>query len=89
MEENRNEFADLARRTGLTEEEAHVFYHLDRAAALYFRLPETGGLNDAVKFASNHQELVELLALRAVRRDHPEGWRDTAEKYLEKEEEGA
>lgn len=77
MEEDQGKLADMARRTGLTEHEARILYHLDTAAELYFELAEQEDYSpgtDTEAWNHHQQALVRLLMMRVARRDHPDGW---------------
>jgi hypothetical protein len=82
---------DLARRTGLTEKEARVLYHLDRAADHYYDILETQGPNMSrtMEWRLPHQDLVQQLMARIAERDHPEGWRKRAPREEQREAGGA
>ncbi len=73
MEENPGAIADIAKRTGATEEEARALLLLEQLSEVFDGLPNviTG---EKVQFAVHHQALVNMLAVRVVARDHPEAW---------------
>jgi hypothetical protein len=73
MQEIPEVIADIARRTGATEDEAHLLYCLERAGEAFDRLPNiTTG--ERIQFAVHHQALVNMMAARVVGRDHPAAW---------------
>ncbi len=73
MEENPQATAEIARKTGTTEQEARVLLLLERLGEVFDELPNviTG---ERVQFAVHHQALVNMIAVRVVGRDHPEAW---------------
>ncbi len=73
MEENSEAVADIARKTGATEQEALVLFLLERLGEVFDELDNviTG---EKVQFAVHHQALINMLAVRVVARDHPEAW---------------
>ncbi len=73
MEENPDMIADLARRTGATEEEARALYHLEQAGQVFDKLLNVS-YGERVQFAVHHQALVNMIAARVAGRDHPEAW---------------
>jgi hypothetical protein len=73
-------------RTGLTEAELQVFDSLVALGEAWFELPNRS-LRDNAMFASGYDSIANLLAMRVVKRDHPEGWR-TRRDELEVSEEG-
>ena len=84
MEEHRNHHVhDIAHRHGLTEHEARILYHLDRATELYKRLPDHYN-KDISSWTTHSEALARLLMLRVVKRDHPEGWLTEAEEQYRK-----
>ncbi len=73
MEENPETIADIAGRTGATEEEARALLLLERVGEVFDELPNVT-TGEKVQFAVHHQALVNMLAVRIVGRDHPEAW---------------
>jgi hypothetical protein len=73
MEENPEMIADIAERTGTTEAEARVLYHLERTGEVFDALPNVT-TGERVQFAVHHQALVNMMAARVAARDHPEAW---------------
>jgi hypothetical protein len=77
-EEPQDIIEDTARRSGLTEKEARILYHLSKATDYYFELLDEEGrknLIDTMMWTTHEQVLVRELMARVARRDHPEGWR--------------
>jgi hypothetical protein len=74
MDEDRDTIAEIAERTGLTEDEAHVHYHLDRARNLYRALPGRTNLLNTIRFDLSYKNMIDMLAERVLHRDRPEGW---------------
>ena len=73
MQEIPEVIADIARRTGATEDEARFLYCLERAGEAFDGLPNiTTG--ERIQFAVHHQALVNMMAARVVGRDHPAAW---------------
>jgi hypothetical protein len=73
MEEIPEVIADIAKRTGTTEDEARLLYCLERAGEAFDGLPDiTTG--ERIQFAVHHQALVNMMAARVVGRDHPAAW---------------
>lgn len=73
MEENRSEIQDRVEKSGATEQEAHVLYHLDEVGRLLHELP--GMTETDLKTCAQHvTALTHVLASRVAERDHPEGW---------------
>jgi membrane-bound lytic murein transglycosylase B len=73
MQEIPEVIADIARRTGATEDEARLLYCLERAGEAFDGLPNiTTG--ERIQFAVHHQALVNMIAARVVGRDHPAAW---------------
>lgn len=78
---------DVARKHGLTEHEARVLQHLHAATEIYKRLPDNYD-KDLDEWLAHERALARLLMVRAVKRDHPEGWlTDAEQKYQEMSEE--
>ena len=73
MEENQEEISRRARRTGATEQEAHILYHLDEVGKLFSELPGITGV-DLQTSGQHVSVLIRMLASRVAERDHPEGW---------------
>jgi hypothetical protein len=73
-------------KTGLTKEELRVFDSLIALGESWFELPNRS-LRDNAMFASGYDSIAGLLAMRVVKRDHPEVWR-TRRDELEVSEEG-
>jgi membrane-bound lytic murein transglycosylase B len=73
MEETPEAIADIARRTGTTEDEACLLYCLERAGEAFDALPNVT-MGERIQFAVHHQALVNMIAARVVGRDHPEAW---------------
>jgi len=65
-------FAELVGEYGLTEDEAYVYAFLLEAQQIYSELPDARFNDDA--FHTGIQSAMNVLALRVVRRDHPDGW---------------
>jgi hypothetical protein len=78
MENDMDNIAAFAQKTGLTEDEVIILDHLIQAGNLYFDLPDNYD-KDVPTFASHQQALIRLLMWRIVKRDHPEGWRPVGE----------
>ena len=73
MQEIPEVIADIAKRTGTTEDEARLLYCLERAGEAFDGLPNiTTG--ERIQFAVHHQALVNMMAARVVGRDHPAAW---------------
>jgi len=83
VQEHNREIHDLARRHGLTENEARILHHLDQATQLYKRLPDHHN-KDISSWTTYRKALFRLLMLRVVKRDHPEGWLTEAEEEYRK-----
>jgi hypothetical protein len=73
MEETPEVIADIARRTGTTEDEACLLYCLERTGEAFDALPNVT-MGERIQFAVHHQALVNMMAARVVGRDHPEAW---------------
>ena len=73
MEEIPEAIANIAKRTGTTEDEARLLFCLERAGEAFDGLPDiTTG--ERIQFAVHHQALVNMMAARVVGRDHPAAW---------------
>jgi hypothetical protein len=83
VEPGAEEIANLASRTGLTEEEARVFYHAERAVDLYDELPGNTGLLNRIRINMALETVRALLMERVLHRDRPDGWQ---RPYLLEEE---
>ncbi len=81
--------ATLVRDWGLTEEEARIFDHLLEAARLYRELPEEREFDDST-FLPSIEAAIRILAMRVVKRDHPDGWFTLGEREerIEGEQDG-
>ena len=77
---------EIARRHGLSEHEAAILHHLDRATKLYKGLPDHHD-KDTDGWVAHEEALVRLLMVRVVKRDHPEGWLSEAEEEYRRLEE--
>jgi hypothetical protein len=73
MEENPEVIADIAKRTGTTEDEARILYHLERAGEVFDVLPNVT-TGETIQFAVHHQALINMMAARVAAQDHPEAW---------------
>jgi len=73
-------------KTGLTEEELRVFDNLVALGKAWLELPNRS-LRENALFESGYDSIAGLLAVRVVKREHPEGWR-TRRDELEVSEEG-
>ena len=73
MEENQDRIAQWARNSGLTEDEARIYYHLSEAAELYAALPANYD-KDIIEWMSYYKPMVRMLMWRVVKRDHSDGW---------------
>ena len=62
---------------GLSEDEAHIFAHLIEAQRIFHDLPDELPVDRA--FQESINTALNTLALRVVRRDHPNGWRTLGE----------
>ena len=73
MEEIPEAIANIAKRTGTTEDEARLLFCLEHTGEAFDALPNvmTG---ERIQFAVHHQALVNMIAARVVGRDHPEAW---------------
>jgi hypothetical protein len=83
VEPSREEIANLASETGLTEDEARVLYHVDRAADLYDELPGGPNLVNKMRLYMALETVRALLMERVLHRDRPDGWQ---RPYLLEEE---
>jgi hypothetical protein len=63
---------ELVRDYGLAEDEAYVFAFLVEASRIYGELPEARFNDEA--FDAGIDAALNVLAMRVVRRDHPDGW---------------
>jgi len=81
--EEKNPIHDIAHRHGLTEHEARILHHLDRATTLYEELPDSYG-KDLADWVAHREALAKLLMVRVVKRDHPEGWLTEVEEEYRK-----
>jgi hypothetical protein len=79
VELDREHMNDIARRHGLTEHEAMILHHLDRATHMYKELPDHYD-KDLSDWMAHKEALGRLLMVRVVKRDHPEGWLAEAEE---------
>jgi hypothetical protein len=79
MELNREHMHGVARRYGLTEREATILHHLDKATHLYRSLPHHYD-KDLNGWITHKEALERLLMVRVVKRYHPEGWLTEAEE---------
>lgn len=68
-----------AEATGLTEDEARIFLHLNAAVRQWQELPDTDYFETQV-ILDSYRRMIEKLAVRVVKRDHPEGWLTVDEK---------
>ena len=73
MQEIPEVIADIAKRTGATEDEARLLYCLERTGEAFDGLPNVT-MGERIQFAVHHQALVNMMAARVVGRDHPEAW---------------
>lgn len=73
MEETTEAIADIAKRTGTSEDEARVLYHLERTGEVFDGLPNVT-TGERIQFAVHHQALINMIAARVAARDHPEAW---------------
>jgi len=73
MEETPEVIADIAKRSGTTEDEARLLYRLERTGEAFDVLPNVT-MGERIQFAVHHQALVNMMAARVVGRDHPEAW---------------
>ena len=73
MEEIPEAIADIANRTGTTEDEARLLYCLERTGEEFDALPNVTTW-ERIQLAVHHQALVNMMAARVVGRDHPEAW---------------
>jgi hypothetical protein len=69
---------ELVRYFGLTEDEAYVFACLTEARDAYYQLPEAR-FDDAA-FRTSIDIASKVLAMRVVKRDHPDGWLTNEER---------
>jgi hypothetical protein len=83
VEQNGEEIANLASRTGLTEDEARVLYHAERAVKLYDELPGGRNLANRMRLYMALETVRALLMERVLHRDRPDGWQ---RPYLLEEE---
>jgi hypothetical protein len=79
MELPREHMHEIARGHGLTEHEAMILHHLDRATKMYRELPDHYD-KDLDGWVAHKEALARLLMVRVVKRDHPEGWLTEAEE---------
>ena len=73
MQEIPEVIADIAKRTGATEDEARLLYCLERTGEAFDGLPNVT-MGERIQFAVHHQALVNMMAARVVERDHPGAW---------------
>lgn len=64
---------EIGNKTGLTEGEQRCMDAICAAWGEFIKLPETHP-NEIPAFLESVHRLQELLAIRIVRRDYPEGW---------------
>jgi hypothetical protein len=83
VKEDRERIPDIAHRHGLTEHEARILHHLDRATKLYEELPDNYS-KDLAGWTAHREALAKLLMVRVVKRDHPEGWLTEADEEYRK-----
>lgn len=83
----RERIREIARRHGLTEDEATILYHLEEATELYRRLPHHYDV-DLAGWIAHKEALGRLLMVRVVKRDYPEGWLTEAEEEYRRLAEG-
>ena len=69
---------ELVGEYGLTENEAYVFALLLEAQKIYDKLP--GPRANDEEFYTGVQAAQNVLAIRVVRRDHPDGWLTVEER---------
>ena len=76
MEENPEVIADIARKTGTTEDEARAIYHLTEAEQLLSAMYSdvTRDLGTIMSIRQHFDALYSSIALQVVARDYPEGW---------------
>ena len=76
MEENPEVVANIARKTGTTEDEARAIYHLTEAERLLSVVYSnvTKDLGTTMSIRQHFDALYSSIALRVVARDYPEGW---------------
>ena len=76
MEDNPQVIADIARKTGTTEDEARAIYHLTEAERLLSAIysDETKDLGTVMSIRQHFDTLYSIIALRDVAWDYPEGW---------------
>ena len=81
MEENPQVIADIARKTGTTENEARAIYHLTEAERLLSVIYSdvTKDLGMIMSIHQHFDALYSSIALRVVGRDYPEGWGEAPE----------
>ena len=72
-------------QTGLNEEELRVYDSLAALGSSWFELPNRTPRNDAL-FTTAYDSIAGLLAMRAIKREHPEGWRTWRDELEEKGE---
>ena len=73
MEEIPEAIANIAKRTGTTEDKARLLFCLEHTGEAFDALPNVA-TGERIQFAVHHQALVNMIAARVVGRDHPEAW---------------
>jgi hypothetical protein len=81
VEQNPEVVADIARKTGTTEDEARAIYHLTEAERLLSVIYSgaTKDLGTIISIRQHFDALYSSIALRVVARDYPEGWGEAPE----------
>ena len=81
MQENPQVIADIARKTGTTEDEARAIYHLTEAERLLSAMHSdaTKDLGTSISIRQHFDALYSSVALRVAARDYPEGWGEAPE----------
>jgi hypothetical protein len=75
LEPGQDDLEHIESAYGFTEDEARVFYHLNRASEIYRALPGQVNLLNTIRYGSAHQALVSMLAERVLHRSELEGWK--------------
>jgi hypothetical protein len=72
MDEDR--IAEIAERGGMTEDEARIFYHLDKIRELYGKLPRQD-MPGNIRWFDAWNTMIHMLGERVLHRERPEIWR--------------
>ena len=79
-----DQIVEIVERGGMTEDEARIFYHLQKVRELYGGLPGQN-MQSSIRWYDAWNTLIHMLGERVLHRDRPEIW---ARNYLEPRDSG-